>query len=234
GWRTFRWGGEYIGDMDEAATHFTHLNVFESFRPSIPESYRSDEIVFLANIDPELQLLVLDQVRQPKLVLCDTMNFWIQSKRDALMEVIRRVDVMLLNAGEAKMLFNTNSLPRAGAELIDLGLKYAIIKKGEHGVLMFSREGFFSTPAMPLEQVKDPTGAGDTFAGGFSGYVARRGEVTEDTLRQAVVLGSAAASFVVEDLSTRRLEQITTDDLEQRCHRLTRAMSVEALRLEPQ
>ncbi len=234
GGKTFRWGGEYQGDMDEAITHFTHLNVFENFRPTIPESYRNNAVVFLANIDPELQLQVLEQVKSPRLVLCDTMNYWIQTKRNALMEVIRRVDVMLLNAGEAKMLFDTNSLPRAGAELLDMGLKRAIIKKGEHGVLMFSRDGFFSTPAMPLEQVKDPTGAGDTFAGGFSGYVARQGTITEDVLRQAVVLGSAAASYVVEDFSTRRLEAVTSDQLEQRCQRLTRAMSVEALRLQPQ
>ncbi len=234
GGATFRWGGEYVGDMDEAITHFTQLNVFEHFRPAIPDSYRDDEIIFLANIDPELQLQVLNQVRRPKLILCDTMNYWIETKRAALMEVLERVDVALLNAGEAKLLFETNSLPKAGAELIKMGLKRAIIKKGEHGVLMFSEEGFFATPAMPLEQVIDPTGAGDSFAGGFSGYVARAGNWNEETLRQAVVIGSAAASFVVEDFSTRRTETVTAEALEQRCHRLVRAMNVEALKLRGQ
>lgn len=234
GGKTFRWGGEYVGDMDEAITHFTHLNVFEHFRPTIPESYRDNEVVFLANIDPVLQLTVLDQVRKPKLVMCDTMNYWIQTKRDALLEVLKRVDVVLLNATEAKMLFNTTSLPRAAAEVLDLGVKHAIIKKGEHGVMMFTRDEFFSTPAMPLERVVDPTGAGDSFAGGFSGYIASRGDFSEQTLRQAVVLGSATASYAVEDFSTRRLEAITNNELEQRCHRLTRAMSVDALKLEPQ
>jgi sugar/nucleoside kinase (ribokinase family) len=233
GGKTFHWGGEYVGDMDEAITHFTHLNVFEHFRPTIPEVYRDDAIVFLANIDPELQLSVLDQMRSPELVLCDTMNLWINHKRDALLEVIKRVDVVLMNAGEARLLFDTTSLPRAGAEQLDLGLRYAIIKKGEHGVLMFSRDGFFSTPAMPLERVVDPTGAGDTFAGAFSGYLARCGAADEQTIRQAIVLGSAAASFVVEDFSIRRMESVTVDELEERCRRLTRAMSVEALRLEP-
>lgn len=231
GGKTFRWGGEYSGDMEEATTHFTELGAFATFRPSIPEAYRENSIVFLANIDPELQLSVLDQVRKPELVLCDTMNYWITSKRDALMEVLKRVDVALMNATEARMLMETKSLARAGQALIEHGLKHAIIKKGEHGVLMFSEHGFFSTPAMPLEEVFDPTGAGDTFAGGLSGYLAREGRVTEETLRQGIVVGSSLASFVVEDFSTRRLELVDAEMLEGRCHRLTRAMSVAHLKL---
>lgn len=231
GGKTFRWGGEYVGDMDEAITHFTHLNVFEHFRPSIPESYRDNGVVFLANIDPELQLGVLDQVRNPKLVMCDTMNYWIESKRDALLEVLSRVDIALLNATEARMLFDTNSLPKAAAELLRLGLKRAVIKKGEHGVVMFSEDGFFASPAMPLEEVLDPTGAGDSFAGGFSGYLARAGRVDDAVLRQGIVAGSAMASFVVEDFSTRRLEQVDAEAVEHRCHRLTQAMNVDRVRL---
>lgn len=229
---TFRWGGEYRGDMDEAITHFTHLNVFESFDPKIPDEYRDAEVVFLANIHPSLQLKVLDRMRAPKLVMLDTMNYWIMTARDELMEVIRRADVLLLNAGEARMLFATNSLARAGAEMMELGLRRAIIKKGEHGVLMFSREGFFSTPAMPLEKVYDPTGAGDTFAGAFSGYLARAGKYDdEQTFRQAIVAGSAAASFVVEDFSIRRIEKATREEFEERCARLIGAMNVDPIRL---
>jgi sugar/nucleoside kinase (ribokinase family) len=231
GGKTFRWGGRYAGDMDEAETDYTALNVFESFRPAIPDAYREDEIVFLANIDPELQLAVLDQVRRPKIVMCDTMNFWIQSKRDALIEVLKRVNIALMNAGEARQLFGTNSLPEAGAKLLELGLQRAIVKKGEHGVLMFSPDGFFASPAMPLERVLDPTGAGDSFAGGFAGYLARNGSVREPSLRQGIVVGSALASFVVEDFSTRRLERVSPAELEERCRRLTGAMEVDGLRL---
>ena len=232
GGKTFRWSGEYTGDMEEAITHRTELNVFEHFRPTIPDSYRDDGVVFLANIDPELQLMVLDQVRRPELVMCDTMNYWIETKREALIDVFRRCDVALLNAGEARMLFETDSLPRAAAQLLKLGLKRAVIKKGEHGVLMFSDEGFFAAPAMPLEELCDPTGAGDTFAGGFAGYVARSRKVDEATLRQAVVVGSALASFVVEDFSTRRLEGVNPKALQQRCHHLVRGMSVEQLDMD--
>lgn len=231
GGRTFRWGGEYVGDMDEAITHFTDLGVFGSFEPKVPEKFRDNEVVFLANIHPAIQLAVLDQVRSPRLVMCDTMNFWIQSERETLMKVLSRVDVALLNAGEARMLFNTKSLPEAGNELIKMGLKRAVIKKGEHGVLMFSESGFYAVPAMPLERVLDPTGAGDSFAGGFSGYVARAGNLSEQTLRQAVVVGSATASFVVEDFSTRRLEDLNLHGLEERCHRLSHAMHVERIAL---
>jgi sugar/nucleoside kinase (ribokinase family) len=231
GGKTFRWGGEYVGEMDEAITHFTDLGVFGSFEPRVPDRFRDDPVVFLANIHPAIQLAVLDQVRSPRLVLCDTMNYWIQSERETLLKVLSRVDVALLNAGEARMLFNTNSLPQAGMELIKMGLKRAVIKKGEHGVLMFSESGFYAVPAMPLERVLDPTGAGDSFAGGFSGYVARSGNLDEQTLRQAVVVGSAAASFVVEDFSTRRLEELDARSLEERCHRLHHAMHVERIAL---
>jgi len=231
GGRTFRWGGRYQGDMEEAITHFTALNVFEGFHPVIPDSYRDDEVVFLANIHPALQLEVLRQVRRPRLVLCNTMNYWIQQERELLLEVLQRVDVALMNASEARQLFETESLPKAGVELVRLGLKRAVIKKGEHGVLMFSPDGFFATPAVPLESVLDPTGAGDTFAGGVAGYLARRRTVDEATLRQAVVLGTALASFVVEDFSTRRLEGVDAPQLERRCGRIIQSMAVGPLSL---
>lgn len=229
--KTFRWGGEYVGDMDEAITKFTDLNVLADFDPKIPDSYRANEVVFLANIDPELQLKVLDQVQTPKLVMADTMNFWIDIKRDALIEVLKRVDVIMLNAGEARMLFNTNSLPQAGLKLLELGIKYAIVKKGEHGVVMFSKDKFFSAPAMPLEHVRDPTGAGDTFAGAFAGYLAHAKDQSEETLRQAVLVGSAMASYVVEDFSTRKVATVTSADLHDRCMHLMGAMSVQSLKL---
>lgn len=228
GGKTFRWGGEYIGDMDEAITHFTDLNVLMDFNPKIPEAYRDNDILFLANIDPELQISVLDQVRKPRLTLLDTMNYWIINKRDALVEALKRVDVVLLNAGEARMLFGTNSLAVAGAELMKLGVRHAIIKKGEHGVIMFSQSGFFATPAMPLEFVRDPTGAGDSFAGGLCGWLTR-GPIDDAAIRQAIVVGSAVASFVVEDFSTRRVEAITPESLEERCNRLVNAMNVESV-----
>lgn len=231
GGKTFRWGGEYVGDMDEAITHFTELNVFQDFNPTIPDDYRDDEIVFLANIHPALQLQVLEQVRDPQLVMCDTMNYWIESEREALLKVLSKVDIALLNATEARMLFDTRSLPQAGMELIKMGLKRAVIKKGEHGVLMFSESGFYSVPAMPLERVLDPTGAGDSFAGGFSGYIARCGSYDDMVLRQAVVVGSATASFVVEDFSTRRLEQLDGPKLQKRCHQIMGAMDVERVAL---
>lgn len=231
GGKTFRWGGEYHGDMDEATTTFTELGVLGTFEPKVPEAYRDNNIVFLANMHPAAQLAVLDQVREPELILCDTMNFWIESERELLMKVLSRVDVALMNAGEARMLFDTSSLPEAGMELIKMGISRAVIKKGEHGVLMFSKDGFYASPAMPLERVLDPTGAGDSFAGGFSGYIARAGDLGEQTLRQAVVVGSATASFVVEDFSTRRLEALDLPSLEDRCHRLRHAMHVDHIEL---
>ncbi len=231
GGKTFRWRGRYEGMMEEAITLDTQVNVFSDFRPKIPASFCEDSIVFLANIDPEVQLAVLDQVPDAKLVLCDTMNYWIKSKRDALIEVLKRVDIALMNSTEARMLFDTTSLPKAAASLLDLGLKRAIIKKGEHGVLMFNRDGFFSSPAVPLEEVVDPTGAGDSFAGGFSGFLANAGEISEESMRQAVVVGSCMASFVVEGFSTTRLEEVDAGMLEGRCHSLRGSMNVNRLRI---
>lgn len=214
--RTFRWRGYYDYDLNDAHTLETQLNVFEDFRPEIPEEYRDSEFVFLANIDPELQSMVLDQVRSPRLVLCDTMNYWIENKRDQLLRTIARVDYLLLNDAEARQLAGEPNLIAAGRKLLEMGPSRVIIKKGEHGVIMLGEGTFFSLPAYPLESVFDPTGAGDSFGGGFLGSLSREGELTEEAVRRAVVYGSVTASFAVEDFSCRRLSRLTREDIEAR------------------
>ena len=219
---TFRWKGYYDYDVNQAHTLATHLNVFEQFRPSIPASYRDAEYVFLANIDPDLQLEVLEQVSRPKLTFCDTMNFWIEGKRDRLLEVLRRVDVVFMNDAEARELCGTFSLVRAGRQLLDMGPRAVIVKKGEHGAILFTRDAHFSAPSYPLDEVRDPTGAGDTFAGGFIGYLASTDDVSEPNLRRAVVHGSVLASFNVEDFSLNRMRVLTRDEIRERYHEFRR------------
>jgi len=212
--KTFRWSGAYEYDLNEARTITTELNVFETFKPQIPPAYRQSDFVFLANIDPDLQLSVLDQVEKPKLVACDTMNLWIRSKPESLKRVIKRVDFLFINEAEARLFADMPSLIKAGRVLQSWGPKYVVIKKGEHGALLFGKETFFAAPAFPLEDVFDPTGAGDTFAGGFFGYVAENeGDTSDSTLRKAVVYGTAMASFTVEKFSLERLTTLTTDQL---------------------
>jgi len=213
---TFRWSGYYDFDINQAHTLATHLNVFENFRPQIPPSYRDSPYVFLANIDPELQLEVLDQVANPKLTLCDTMNFWIQGKRDALIQVLERVDVAFMNDAEARQLCETASVVRAAQQIMEWGPSTVIIKKGEHGAVMFTGSTHFSAPSYPLVEVRDPTGAGDTFEGGFIGYVASTGDVSEPNLRRAVVYGSTLASFNVEDFSLDRMRRLSHDEIQER------------------
>lgn len=219
---TFRWTGYYEYDMSQAHTLDTALNVFADFKPVVPAELRKSKNLMLGNIDPELQLQVLDQMEKPDLVMLDTMNFWIESKRDALIEVIKRCDVLLLNDAEARQLCDTVSLQKAAKELLKMGLERVIIKKGEHGCLMFSHEDFFSAPAFPLEIVKDPTGAGDTFAGGFIGYLARHENRTEDVYRQAVIMGTTMASFTVEEFSLGRLAHLKASEIGNRCTLLRR------------
>lgn len=212
--KTFRWAGAYEYDLNEAHTLATELNVFETFKPQIPPSYKKSDYVFLANIDPDLQLSVLDQVDKPKLVACDTMNLWIRLKPESLKRVIERVDFLFINEAEARLFANMPSLIKAGRLLQSWGPKYVVIKKGEHGALLFGEKTLFAAPAFPLEDVFDPTGAGDTFAGGFFGYVAQNGGDTSDAiLRKAVVYGTAMASFTVEKFSLGRLKTLTTDQL---------------------
>ncbi len=214
--QTFRWKGEYTHQLNEAHTLDTQLNVFESFKPTIPQQYQSPEMLFLGNIDPELQLDVLNRVSRPKLVACDTMNFWIERKRDALWRVLEKVDVLIINDGEARALGQTPNLVHVAREALGRGLKHLIVKRGEYGVLMFNRQHTFGAPAFPLELIRDPTGAGDTFAGGMMGYLASTGNLSESALRQAVIFGSVMASFTVESFSLDRVRALEYKEIEAR------------------
>jgi sugar/nucleoside kinase (ribokinase family) len=214
--KTFRWKGEYTYELNEAHTLETQLNVFETFSPEIPESYRDARYVFLGNIDPELQLSVLRQVRKPEFVGLDTMNFWIERKRDELLEVIKHVDVLTINDGEARQLTDEVNLVKAAHRILSQGPRILIIKRGEYGVLMFNGTRVFAAPAYPLEAVFDPTGAGDTFAGGMMGYLANVQTISDETLRRAIVFGSVMASFNVEDFSMNRLRKLTYREIENR------------------
>ena len=214
--RTFRWKGEYTYQLNEAHTLDTKLNVFESFRPKIPPAYQAPDLLFLGNIDPELQLSVLEQVRRPALVACDTMNFWIERKRDALWRVLEKVDVLIVNDGEARGLGQSPNLVQVAKTILARGVKHLIIKRGEYGVLMFNHKQTFAAPAFPLEVVKDPTGAGDTFAGGFMGYLASTGNFSEESFRRATIFGSVMASFTVEAFSLDRLRGLDYKEIEQR------------------
>ena len=213
---TFHWKGRYNGDLNEAESLETQLNVFETFRPLIPPEYQTVSFVFLANIDPELQLAVLKQVKRPKLTICDTMNFWIQGKEDALRETIKQVDILIINEGEARLLSRQSNVIRAYRTIASLGPKIVVIKKGSHGALLFTPSSVFSAPAYLLETVTDPTGAGDCFAGGFAGYLARVQQTSEEELRRAVIYGSVMASFNVEGFSLDRLRNLSGDEIEDR------------------
>jgi sugar/nucleoside kinase (ribokinase family) len=220
---SFRWRGRYRHDLNSAETLETRLGVFSHFRPKLPEGFRDAEFVFLANIDPRLQLDVLRQVRKPKLVACDTMNFWIESRRADLLELLGKVDLITLNDGEARQLTEQANLVQAARWILARGPRTVLIKKGEHGAFMFTRDSVFYAPAYPLESVFDPTGAGDSFAGGFMGWLARTRDLSDANLRRAVVLGSAMGSFVVEGFSITRLLEISGADIERRVadfHRL--------------
>ena len=215
--KTFRWGGRYHENLNDRETLFTYLNVFENFKPVIPSKYRNAQYVFLANIDPELQLEVLDQMKKPKLVVLDTMNFWISGKRKALEEVVRRCDIVILNDEEVRELSDEPNLIKAARKVIEtFNVGTVIVKKGEHGAVLFHNGTYFFAPAYPLEKVVDPTGAGDSFAGGFVGYLASKNSVTEDTLRKAIIYGSAIASFNVQDFSFDHLRDLTLQEIEKR------------------
>jgi sugar/nucleoside kinase (ribokinase family) len=214
--KTFHWQGKYSYDLNARETICTDLNVFEFFKPRIPERYRRSEQVFLGNIDPVLQREVLEQVERPRLVSCDTMNFWISGQPEELRKTLRAVDVLLINDAEARQLSGEWNVVKAARAIHALGPRTLVIKKGEHGVLMFSEEGSFAAPAYPLEEVFDPTGAGDTFAGGFIGYLAGCPKVDDAALRRAVIMGSALASFCVEAFSLDRLLTLTRPEIDGR------------------
>ena len=211
---TFRWKGEYGFDLNSRETIYTHLNVFEQFKPKIPDSHKSSPFVFLGNIHPTLQSDVLDQVQRPKLVGADTMNYWIERTPEELKRVLTRVDILLINDSEARELAGDANLVKAARKIQAMGPKTLVIKRGEHGVLMTRPGGgFFAAPAMPLEDVFDPTGAGDTFAGGFLGYLASCEGVDDAALARAIIYGSTMASFAVEDFSVDRLLRLKQDEV---------------------
>jgi sugar/nucleoside kinase (ribokinase family) len=210
--RSFRWGGEYSWNLNERETLFTELNVFEEFDPELPPSYCGASHVFLANIAPELQLSVLNQVTAPRLIALDTMNYWIEGSRDALGEVLKRVDILVINDEEARQLADNYNLVKAAENILEMGPTAIIIKRGEHGATAFLGDEIFTVPGFPLRDLADPTGAGDTFAGGFMGHLAHSGEHGPDGLRRAIVAGSVMASFCVEGFSLdgiRDLDQET-------------------------
>jgi sugar/nucleoside kinase (ribokinase family) len=214
--RTFRWVGEYGYDLNQAHTLDTQLNVFAGFRPVIPEAYREVPVVFLANIDPDLQREVLSQVRRPAFVAADTMNYWIKGKTESLRETLRLVDTLIINDAETRQLAEEANLVRAARKILAWGPRTLVVKRGEFGALMFSGRECFAAPALPLERVMDPTGAGDSFAGGFMGYLASRMSFDDVTIRKAIIMGSVMASFDVEAFSVDRFRTLTTAEIEAR------------------
>jgi sugar/nucleoside kinase (ribokinase family) len=227
--RTFRWAGKYTYDLNQAHTLDTQLNVFADFAPEIPESYRDCSHVFLANIDPELQLEVLNQVKRPRLVACDTMNFWIERKPRQLKKTLGRVDIVLINEAEARQLAGATNLVKAARTILSWGPSAIVIKRGEYGALFFSRKHIFSAPAYPLESINDPTGAGDTFAGGFMGYLSQCGKADDCNLRRAIVFGSVMASFNVEDFSLRRLDRLKRAEIAARFRQFKKLTHFESI-----
>jgi len=213
---SFRWSGVYSYDLNSRETLETRLGVFADFSPKIPAEFRDAERVFLGNIDPELQLAVLEQVHSPKFVACDTMNLWIDLKLDALLQLLKRVDMLMLNDAEARQLSGDHNLARAARWIQAHGPRYLIIKKGEHGAILFTPTSVFFAPGYPLEAVFDPTGAGDSFAGGFMGHLAQCGRHEDADLRRAVVYGSVMGSFACERFSLERLKDLTPDQIEDR------------------
>src|ERR1700694_5707323 len=221
--KTFRWGGHYLENLNEAKTDFTELNVFEKFQPRIPAEYKDSQFLFLGNIHPSLQRAVRLETNGVQLTGGDTMNYWIQGSRQELTETLKLVDVLLINDGEARMLAGESSVPRASRKVMDLGPRALVIKHGEYGATIFFRDGAFGlgghpfrAPALPIEEVKDPTGAGDSFAGGFMGYIASQGEVNREVLKRALFYGGVMGSFAVERFGTERLQNLTREEIDAR------------------
>ncbi len=214
--KTFRWKGHYLNDLNQAETLDTQLGVFANFDPELTDQHRTRSILFLANIHPELQMKVLEQMEGPKLIAMDTMNLWIDTEREALMKVIKCVDMIFVNDAEARSLTGEDNVTLAARKIMEWGPKYIVIKRGEYGSLVYTADTVFSTPALPLTEVTDPTGAGDTFAGGFLGYLARVGNMEDMSMRRAAVCGSVMASFQVEDFGLDRLRNLTHKDIDNR------------------
>ena len=216
GEKTFRWGGKYHYDLNTRDTLFTDLNVFENFDPVIPEKMRSSQFLVLGNIMPSLQLKVLDQMDNLKFVLCDTMNLWIDIAKEDLKKVMERIDLLVINDSEARLLTEEPNLIKSARMIQEMGPDYLIIKKGEHGALLFGENKIFSAPAYPLESIFDPTGAGDTFAGGLMGYVHKTSDTSFENLKRAVIYGSTMASFCVEKFSTKGIEDLSNIEIKSR------------------
>ena len=213
GKRTFKWSGYYEYDMNQAHTRETQLNVLLDFDPELPEEYKYSQTVFLGNIDPVLQLKVIEQLNNPQLIAMDTMNFWIENKRKELLKTISMVDIVIINDAEIRQLMDTPNLVNAAKKVLDLGVKRVVVKKGEHGAVTFDPEMHFAAPSYPLDKVIDPTGAGDSFAGGLMGYLAKTLDYSEINFRKAVILGSVMASYNVEDFSLNRLKKLSKKDI---------------------
>lgn len=229
---TFRWKGRYEYDLNTAHTLETRLNVFADFRPDLPEAWRGSDWVFLGNIDPDLQRAVLDQVHRPRLVAADTMNFWIDSKRASLLETLKRVDLLFVNDAEARQLAGEASVVKSARAILGMGPRALVVKRGEHGALFFSGEEVFAAVAYPLPSVFDPTGAGDSFAGGFMGYLARTSRHDGPAMRRAIVVGSVLASFAVEEFSVDRLRSLTPREIRGRYAEIRRLIHFDELEPE--
>ena len=222
--KSFRWGGRYAKDFNVRDTLFTELNVVADFRPALPEAYKRTPYLFLANNSPVLQLSIIEQATNPKLIVCDTMDFWINEEREALEALLARVDVLVLNDSEAQLFTGDSNLMRAARAILRYGPKRVIVKKGEHGAISVTESSFFSAPAYPLTQVTDPTGAGDSFAGGMMGYVASVGDTSEETIRRAMIYGAVIASFNIEDFSVNRQKCVKFSDISSRYDELKEAV----------
>jgi sugar/nucleoside kinase (ribokinase family) len=219
GGKTFFWKGKYHNDLNSRDTLVTELNVLADFDPKVPEAYLESDVVMLGNLHPNIQLAVINQLKKrPKLIILDTMNFWMDNTLDELLEVIKKIDVLTINDEEARQLTGEYSLVKAAQKIFTMGPKYVVIKKGEHGALLFHKEEVFFAPALPLEEVFDPTGAGDTFAGGFSGYLASTGNMTFENMKNAIIQGSNLASFSVERFGTERLLTLERKEVTNRLH----------------
>ncbi|WP_372917207.1 PfkB family carbohydrate kinase [Salegentibacter sp.] len=216
GGKTFFWSGRYHNDLNTRDTLDTQLNVLADFKPVVPSAYKDADIVMLGNLHPLVQLSVLEQIESPKLVVLDTMNFWMDNTWDDLLKVIEKVDVITINDEEARQLSGEHSLVKAARKIEELGPKYIVIKKGEHGALLFHEEQIFFAPALPLEEVFDPTGAGDTFAGGFAGYLAKTEDISFENMKNAIIYGSNLASFCVEKFGTERMQELSPSEVQQR------------------
>jgi sugar/nucleoside kinase (ribokinase family) len=214
--KTFAWGGRYDYDLNHTETLFTDLNVYADFHPRLPAGWEDTQYVFLANIHPVLQREVLTQTRRPRLAMMDTMNLWLNIERDAVIEVMRLVDMVSINESEVRLFAGTSSVVKGARQILDLGPRAVLVKKGEYGSVMITRDDYFVAPAFPIEEVYDPTGAGDSFAGGFLGHLARGGQLTAEAMRRAVIYGSAVASFTVERFSLDRLRTLTVGELNRR------------------